>query len=204
MTEFYELVKSKYASYSKGHDFTHIERVIENALVINKIEKEDESLVTILALVHDLYDEKFNQNINIEIEFRKLVQSLNLDLDQIKLLTNDLINFGFKGGFNKPLLSKIGQIVSDADRLDAIGAIGIARTMMYGNILYNKEKHRPLASKEEYRNLNRPIMYHFYDKLFKIKDLMFTETGKKLALQRHEFMVQYVQQLKSEIGDDLF
>ena len=204
MSEFYEKVKLKYENYSKGHDFTHIERVLENALKINQVEQESNKLVTILALVHDLYDEKFNNTVNIELEFRELIKDLNLKEEEIETLILDLQNFGFKGGFNQPQLSKIGQIVSDADRLDAIGAIGIARTMMYGSVLYNKQKYQEAKTIQEYRDSQRPILFHFYDKLLKIKDLMFTETGKKLAQERHDFMVQYLQQLKSEIGDDLF
>lgn len=200
MDKFFSLVKERYQGYDKGHDFSHIERVLVNALKINESEQEDEREVTILALVHDLYDEKFNVTNDIDSEFRQLVQPLNLAEESIVKLVSDLKNFGFKGGFKTPQLSKVGQIVSDADRLDAIGAIGIARAMMYGKILYTDEPYQAPQTIENYRNPNRSIIFHFYDKLLKLKDLMFTDAGRQMAKQRHDFMITYLKRLKEEIG----
>lgn len=200
MLELTYRVKERVQDIYQGHDFSHIERVIKNAQRINEKEQEAEHLVYILALTHDLYDDKFNPLVNIEQDFRKLIEDVNLTESDIQMLLHDLKNFGFKGGLESNHLSRVGQIVSDADRLDAIGAIGIARTMMYGKVLYNDKTYTPITSIEEYRDKNRPILFHFYDKLFKIKDSMFTETGKQLALERHDFMVLYLQQLEKEIN----
>lgn len=197
MTEWIATIKEIYASYGAGHDFDHIERVVENAITINEVEKEDQKLVIIMAYLHDIFDEKFYKGNNMDEDFFRLVEPLNLEHKE--LLLSDLKQFGFKGGFTQPKLSKIGQIVSDADRLDSIGAIGIARAMMYGQQLYDRDlEYSAVQSLEEYRQ-PRPILFHFYDKLLKIKDLMFTGTGKQLAQDRHDFMITYLNQLQKEI-----
>lgn len=204
MNSFIERVKEIYESYGKGHDFSHIERVVYNAQRINLVEQEPEHLVQILAYLHDIFDEKFYKSNNMISDFNNLTFDVNLSDDEKKMMLSDLNEFGFKGGLTSPKLSKVGQIVSDADRLDAIGAIGIARTMMYGEILYDSNmKYEPITSLEQYRKQQRPILFHFYDKLLKLKDLMFTETGKEMAQVRHQFMIDYLNQLQKETNIEL-
>lgn len=199
LNSFIQEVRIQVDQYGKGHDFSHIERVVKNALEINKEENESEKLVLILAYCHDLFDEKFYPHDDFKDELRNILNDVELSNEEFDLLYQDLKNFGFKGGLQVPQLSKVGQIVSDADRLDAIGAIGIARTMMYGDVLYDRNlEYKPITSKEEYRS-PRPILFHFYDKLLKLKDLMFTYKGKQLAQQRHQFMLEYLEQLNLEI-----
>lgn len=199
LNSFIQEVRERVNQYGKGHDFSHIERVVKNALEINKVEKESEKLVLILAYCHDLFDEKFYHHDDFKDELRDLLSDIELSNEEFDTLYLDLKNFGFKGGLQVPQLSKVGQIVSDADRLDAIGAIGIARTMMYGDTLYDRNiEYKPITSKDEYRS-HRPILFHFYDKLLKLKDLMFTKTGKQMAQQRHQFMLEYLEQLNLEI-----
>lgn len=202
-----EHLKIKYSQEKSGHDFSHIERVITNAKKINQVEKEDETLVILMALLHDEYDEKFYEG-NLRDDLTTLLNRFNIELESssFETLVNDLSNIGFKGGFEKKPLSKIGQIVEDADRLDAIGAIGIARAFTYGGhkgrpMIGSEQEYTPLQNKKEYRESNRPTLFHFYDKLLKIKDLMHTETGKKLAQRRHDFMLQYLEELKNELDD---
>lgn len=198
MNKWMDEIKKIYASYGSGHDFDHIERVVENAKTINETEQADQRLVNILALIHDIFDEKFYKGNNMDEDYYTLIEPLELTTEESEQLLLDLKQFGFKGGFQQPKLSKIGQIVSDADRLDSIGAIGIARTMMYGDRLYdNNRAYSPPQSLSDYR-VPRPILFHFYDKLLKIKDLMFTETGKQMAQARHEFMLVYLNQLQKE------
>lgn len=199
-----EKVKTHLDSIGKGHDFTHIERVIENAKQINDVEKQDWNQIELLCLLHDVFDEKFYAGKDFVEELKEYVVDQHLSETEFNQLYSDLKNFGFKGGLNKPNLSQVGQIVSDADRLDAIGAIGIARTMMYGSVLYdNNRPYKPIESIEEYRDKSRPILFHFYDKLLKLKDLMWTKTGKEMAQQRHDFMLVYLNQLARETNIEL-
>lgn len=192
-------VKLRVNEYGKGHDFSHIQRVIKNAEMINAVEKEDEHQVFLLALFHDLFDEKFYHGNHLSEDLVLFLE--DYPVPNLNQLIHDLEHFGFNGGFNAPKLSKVGQIVSDADRLDAMGAIGIARSMMYGSVLYDETReYQPISSKTEYRDSSRPILFHFYDKLLKLKDLMFTETGKHLAQQRHKFMLDYLYQFYEETG----
>lgn len=199
MSNLSEKIKKHMNSIGKGHDYRHIERVVSNALRINEFELEDTHLVTILALIHDRFDEKFYQG-DFDQDFKELLKDEHLTEEELSLIKNDLKNFGFKGGIEVTQLSKVGQIVSDADRLDAMGAIGIARAMMYGDELFDPDViYKPIITKEEYRK-PRSILFHFYDKLLKLKDLMYTETGKKLAHDRHQFMVAYLERLEQETG----
>lgn len=198
MSNLENIIQEKMNEIGKGHDFLHIQRVLQSALMINEHEKQDPNSVRILTLIHDYFDEKFYQG-DFEKDFNELLKHENLKEEELNQIKQDVMNFGFKGGLQTAQLSKVGQIVSDADRLDALGAIGIARAMMYGDTLYDPNlNYSEISSKEEYRS-PRPILFHFYDKLLKLKDLMFTQTGKELALDRHKFMEVYLEQLSKEI-----
>jgi uncharacterized protein len=189
-----------------GHDWWHIHRVYINAKLIAATEDCDILTVELAALLHDIADSKFH-NGDEEIgptTAGNFLQSINVDEQVINHVQQIIRHISFKSGFDKASFhSPELSIVQDADRLDAIGAIGIARTFSYGGFkgreIYNPEIAPNLnMSKEEYKNTTAPSINHFYEKLLLLKDKMNTTTGKKLAQQRHEFMESYLQQFYLE------
>jgi len=199
-------VKKTLENAEAGHDWFHIERVFKTALNINKVEKGDELIVSFASLLHDIADPKFNNGDeeigpNVAVDFLK---SINVDeriINEVKLIIQ---NMSFKNSFDKVgYTSKEMNIVQDADRLDAIGAIGIARAFTYGGyknrVLYDPEiKPEQHLSKESYKNTTAPTINHFYEKLLRLKDMMNTESGKAIAEKRHNFMISYLEQFYSE------
>ena len=189
-----------------GHDWFHIERVWKNALHIAQTETCALTVVQLGALLHDIADSKFhngNESVGPKMA-RDFLQNQNISQDVIAHVVNIIENISYKGGnFQKNFSSKELNIVQDADRLDALGAIGIARTFNYGGFknrtLYDPEILPVLnMSKDEYKNSQSPTLNHFYEKLLLLKDKMNTETGKKIALQRHEFMEDFLSQFYAE------
>ena len=189
-----------------GHDWWHIERVWNNANTIAKTENADLFIVSLAALLHDIADSKFN-NGDEEIgpvKATKFLQSLHVAEDVVTHIENIIRNISYKGGnfiqnFHSPELA----IVQDADRLDALGAIGIARAFNYGGFknreIYNPEIKPDLQmTKEAYKNSSAPTINHFYEKLLLLKDKMNTETGKKMAAKRHLFMEVYLEEFYGE------
>ncbi|TDG37371.1 HD domain-containing protein [Pedobacter changchengzhani] len=199
-------VKETLANAEAGHDWFHIERVYKSAIEINKTEKGNGLVVQLAALLHDIADSKFN-NGDEEIGPNKasdFLKSINVDVETINHVKLIIQNMSFKNSFDSVSFnSKELQIVQDADRLDAIGAIGIARAFTYGGfknrVLYDPEI-KPVTehSKESYKNTSAPTINHFYEKLLLLKDMMNTETGKALALGRHEFMETFLDQFYAE------
>lgn len=199
-------VKQQLAGAEGGHDWFHIERVYKNSLLIAQSETCDDTVVKLGALLHDIADSKFHngdETIGPKVA-RTFLESLNVEETIIVHVLNIIENISFKGGnFEKKFQSKELEIVQDADRLDAIGAIGIARTFNYGGF-----KNRPLynpniapnlhMSKEEYKASEAPTINHFYEKLLLLKDKMNTETGKQIALERHHFMENFLSQFYAE------
>ena len=199
-------VKQKLENAEGGHDWFHIERVYKNALSIADGEDCDVNVVKLAALLHDIADSKFHngdETIGPKIA-REFLESENVDEVTIQHVINIIENISFKGGnITKQFSSKELDIVQDADRLDAIGAIGIARTFNYGGFknrpLYNPNIAPKLRmSKEEYKNSEAPTLNHFYEKLLLLKDKMNTETGKQIAQQRHQFMMTFLSQFYAE------
>lgn len=199
-------VKKTLSGAEAGHDWFHIERVFRNAKHLNETEKGDELVVALAALLHDIADSKFN-NGDEEIGPRiagKFLNSLELDPAIVTHVQQIIKNLSYKaslGAIN--FQSRELDIVQDADRLDAIGAIGIARAFTYGGyknrVLYDPEIAPNLhMSKEEYKNSSTPTLNHFYEKLLKLKDLMKTESGKKIAAERHDFMLLYLDHFYKE------
>lgn len=193
-------VKEACYDESTGHDWWHIKRVQNLALKINKEEKQNEFIIQMIALLHDIYDDKFSDE-NTRESLIKLMKDLeiynSIDKNDLENILYSIENLGYKGGFNKTIISKEGQIVQDADRIDAIGAIGIARVFAYngkkGNQIYNPDVGIvEIKSEEEYRKVKRHAINHFYEKLLKIKDTMNTNIGEKIAKERTEFMQQYL------------
>ncbi len=199
-------VKNQLTHAEGGHDWFHIERVYKNALLIAEEEECDLTVVKLAALLHDIADSKFHggdETVGPKTA-RTFLESQNVSEDIILHVIAIIENISFKGGnFEKKFNSKELEIVQDADRLDAIGAIGIARTFNYGGFknrpLYNPNIQPNLnMNKEEYKNSESPTLNHFYEKLLLLKDKMNTETGKKIAQKRHDFMVTFLSQFYAE------
>jgi uncharacterized protein len=203
-------VKEKLDNAEGGHDWFHIERVYKNSILIAQEEDCDIMVVKLGALLHDIADSKFHdgdETIGPKTA-RAFLESENVFEETINHVINIIENISFKGGnFENKFSSKELEIVQDADRLDAIGAIGIARTFNYGGYknraLYNPSIAPNLnMSKEEYKNSNSPTLNHFYEKLLLLKDKMNTATGKKIALERHKYMENFLSQFYAEWEGD--
>lgn len=202
-------VKEKLKNAEGGHDWFHIERVYKNSLLIAKEEDCDIMVVKLGALLHDIADSKFNdgdESVGPKTA-RTFLESENISEEIIVHVINIIENISFKGGnFKKKFNSKELEIVQDADRLDAIGAIGIARCFNYGGFknraLYNPAISPNLSmSKEEYKNSESPTLNHFYEKLLLLKDKMNTTSGKKIAEARHQYMQNFLSQFYAEWED---
>ncbi|MBT8394976.1 MAG: HD domain-containing protein [Flavobacteriaceae bacterium] len=202
-----EFVKSSLVDAEGGHDWFHTLRVYNNAMLIAKTENVNKFVVALGALLHDIADSKFHngdESIGPKIA-REFLFKLNVDSLFIEHVINIIENISFKSSLeNRDLFSSPElQVIQDADRLDAIGAIGIARCFNYGGF-----KNRPLydpkiqpnlnMSKEEYKNSSAPTINHFYEKLLLLKDKMNTQTGKKLAQSRHEYLKSFLDQFYAE------
>ena len=199
-------VKKQLENAESGHNWFHMERVYNNALLIAKEENCNLEVVQLAALLHDIADSKFHdgdETVGPKVA-REFLSSEKLTEETINHVVAIIENISFKGGnFEKKFTSKELEIVQDADRLDAIGAIGIARTFNYGGFknreIYNPEIEPNLKmSKEAYKNSTAPTINHFYEKLLLLKDKMNTETGKKIAQQRHDFMETFLEQFYKE------
>jgi len=199
-------VKKTLENVESGHDFYHIERVYKNAQLIAQTEKCDMLVIQLAALLHDIADSKFHngdETIGPKTA-QAFLETQNVDKQTIDHVIKIIENISFKGGnFQRDLNSLELQIVQDADRLDAIGAIGIARTFNYGGY-QNNPMHVPgldpklNMTKEEYKKHQGSTINHFYEKLLLLKNLMNTESGKKIAEQRHEFMLIFLEQFYAE------
>lgn len=199
-------VKKELQNAEGGHDWFHIERVYNNALNISKEENCDETIVALGALLHDIADSKFHngdETVGPRVA-REFLESQNVSEEIIIHVINIIENISFKGGnFERKFSSIELDIVQDADRLDAIGAIGIARCFNYGGFknrpLYNPETavNRNM-SKEEYKNSVSPTINHFYEKLLLLKDKMNTKSGRKIAEERHNYMEGFLEQFFAE------
>jgi uncharacterized protein len=206
LNETIAFVKKELENAEGGHDWFHIERVYKNAALIANGENCDILIVQLGALLHDIADSKFHDgDETIGPKKAKLfLESKHVPENTIEHVINIIENISFKGGHETKKFSSLElDIVQDADRLDAIGAIGIARTFNYGGFknraIYNPEiKPNLNMSKEEYKNSDAPTINHFYEKLLLLKDRMNTKTGKEIAAQRHEFMEQFLTQFYAE------
>ena len=200
-------VKETLKGAEGGHDWFHIQRVFKNTLLIAKDEKVDVLVVSLGALLHDIADAKFNggdETVGPKMA-SEFLKSLEVDKKIVDHVVKIIENISYKSSLDSKKLftSKELQVVQDADRLDAIGAIGIARAFNYGGFknreLYNPEIAPNLQmTKEEYKKSKAPTINHFYEKLLLLKDKMNTESGKKLAEKRHQFMMDYLEQFYKE------
>lgn len=203
LREVRDFVSEAMQKHDSGHGWSHIERVVRLALHIHDCEgRGDRLTVELGALLHDVGDHKFAAH-DGPAEIRRLLGSMGADANLIDEVVNINENISFSKGRNDIVKSDEMQIVQDADRLDAIGAIGIARAFGYGGFK-GREIYDPragyagppgLASSSSH---SASTVHHFYDKLLMLRELMNTATGRKLADERHDFMVKYLEQFFRE------
>lgn len=201
-----QFVRDTLTGAEAGHDWWHIHRVFNNAKLILEAEKADQLVVELAVLLHDIADSKFNDG-NEELGPQKageFLRSIEVDEDIVQHVQQIIRNMSYRSGLEAVSFhSKELEIVQDADRLDAIGAIGIARTFTYGGFKH-REIYNPAIppvlnmSKEAYKNSASPSINHFYEKLLLLKDKMNTATGRKIAGERHRFMETYLKQFENE------
>ena len=199
-------VKEKLEGAEAGHDWFHIERVWKLSQKIADTEGGNRKVVELAALLHDIADPKFHngdETLALKIS-EELMNSLNVSQEVVEQVLFIIKNISFKNRGEIPENPPIElKIVQDADRLDAIGAIGIARTFNFGgfknNLMYHPEIPPKLnMSKEEYKKNEGTTINHFYEKLLLLKDLMNTDSGKKIAAERHDFMLKFLEQFYKE------
>jgi len=206
-------VKKELEGKESGHDWWHIYRVWKTAKKIADIEEVDMFLVELAALLHDIADRKLN-NGDEQAGLIKVKSYLSSQIDNKSIIDKILhiiesYSFTSQLRSGKGMDTLEGKIVQDADRLDALGAVGIARTFNYGGHLNRplydpKKQARKNISATQYIRSNSPSINHFYEKLLRLKDLMNTKTAKKIAEERHKYMEQYLQQFYKEWnGEDI-
>ncbi len=201
-------VQNELADAEGGHDWHHIKRVWINAQKIAENEDVDMEVVELAALLHDIADPKFhngNEDIGPQTA-RNYLESTSLNEEKKDHVINIIKHMSFKNSLEeKTFGSNEMDVVQDADRLDAIGAIGIARAFNYGGfknrIIFDSSIFPKInLTKEEYKNTSAPSINHFYEKLLLLKDKMNTTTGRKIAEKRHQFMLSFLEQFYEEVG----
>lgn len=206
ITDTINFVKSTLENAEAGHDWFHIERVYKTALTINKTEKADIFVVSFAALLHDIADPKFHngdENLGPQIA-SEFLTSIGISPAIIIPVIKIIQHMSFKNSFDEETFSsKEMDVVQDADRLDAIGAIGIARAFTYGGfknrVLYDPEiKPEVNHTKDSYKNTTAPTINHFYEKLLLLKDTMKTGAARAIATERHQFMLTYLDHFYKE------
>lgn len=202
MEKIKEFVKDLLAKEYSGHDYYHCIRVYNNAMLICKDMDCDKQLVSVASLLHDVDDAKLFDSKDYD-NARKILNDLNYEKDFIEKVINIIKDVSFKGKDSVIPSSLEGKIVQDADRLDAIGAIGIARTFAYGgnhNRLIYDPSIKPNLNMDynQYKNANNPTINHFYEKLLILKDMMNLEKSKQIAIHRHKFMEDYLREFYDE------
>ena len=204
-------VKEKLEGAEAGHDWFHIERVWKLSKKIAEKEGGNLEVIELSALLHDIADPKFHngdETLALKIS-QNFLEEIQVDAELIEQVLFVIKNISFKNRAEAPENPPLElQIVQDADRLDAIGAIGIARTFNFGgfknNLMYHPEIKPNLdMNKEEYKKSNGTTINHFYEKLLLLKDLMNTETAKKIASERHNFMLQFLDEFYKEWNVEL-
>lgn len=199
-----EYVEERFKGDFSGHDYYHTLRVYKLATTICNQERANLEIVQLAALLHDVDDYKlFDKNNDSTTNAELFLRKNNVSEENIKLICDIIATISFKGKDTKVPETIEGKIVQDADRIDAIGAIGIARAFAYGGSrnrsMYDpSEKPRDDMSFEEYSKNTGTTINHFYEKLLKLKDMMNTECGKKVAEERHKYMEDFLRQFYSE------
>lgn len=190
-----------------GHGLDHIKRVVRMTQRLAKEEGIDPFIPTAAAYLHDTIDEKLVMDVHeAQSELREFLRKIDFTQDQVKAVMDIIENMSFASTLKdqRPQLTPAGQIVQDADWLDAIGAIGIVRAVYYGGRhserIYDPQiKPRQHMTREDYRNLNdETIINHFYEKLLKLKDMLNTNAAKKVAAHRQQFMEDFLDEFHDE------
>ncbi len=209
MQKIYDFVTQELGQDSSGHSIDHAMRVYNLAQKIQCAEGGDLLIIETAALLHDVIDKKLFSDIDAQKQkIQNLLQQLNYEPTQIQHVFDIMESISYSGGHQKTLQTLEAKIVQDADRLDAIGAIGVARTFMYGGAKKSKMYDEAAVveqfeSEEAYRNHQGSVIGHFYEKLFKLRDLMNTKTGRELANERHTFMEEFVAQFLKEYHSNI-
>lgn len=198
-------VRSELETEASGHDWWHIARVTKMAKHIAEQEGADVFICEMAALLHDIADEKLNKD-GEEAGLQRVkdwLEAHQADKDTVDTIIEIISTMSFKGGNRPPMTTIEGKVVQDADRLDAIGAIGIARTFAYagahGDLIYDPDiQPREKMTKEEYRTEKSTAVNHFYEKLLKLKDLMNTNAANEIAEARHQLMEDFLQKFYHE------
>lgn len=205
-----QFVKEKLEGAEAGHDWFHIERVWKLSKKIAKTEDCDLEVVELSALLHDIADPKFHngdETLALKIS-KEFLEAQNVEEEIIQQVLFIIQNISFKNRGEVPQNLPIElKVVQDADRIDAIGAIGVARTFNFGGFKNNMMFHPDIQpklnmSKEEYKRSNGTTINHFYEKLLLLKDLMNTNEGKKISEERHQFMLTFLDQFMKEWNVD--
>ena len=202
-----EFVKNLMLHDSTGHDWWHVERVWRMARRLAQEENANSFLVEMTALLHDVDDWKLSSTADNQqlTKANQWLEKLTISPDIIKQINDIIHSMSFKGAQVKSEMQSLeGKIVQDADRLDAIGAVGIARTFAYGGhknrAMYDPtQKPQQHHSFADYKNNTSPTINHFYEKLLLLKDLMNTETAKKIAIIRHQRLEQFLHDFFEEV-----
>ncbi|PZE19499.1 HD domain-containing protein [Paenibacillus xerothermodurans] len=204
LNEAARFVKQMLGNDASGHDWRHIERVARTAHMLARKEGADEFICQLAALLHDVADEKLRSSEEEGLaEVSAWLCAHGVEESVREHVVQIIATMSYKGGHNKPVTTVEAQVVQDADRLDAIGAIGVARTFAYagakGHLMYDPDSpFRQHMSHEEYRSGRSTAVNHFYEKLLKLRDLMNTETGRRIANRRHRFMERFLDQFYLE------
>ncbi|OFP43982.1 phosphohydrolase [Streptococcus sp. HMSC066E07] len=205
LQEARDFVYAELKDETSGHDWWHIVRVTNNAVEIAKQEQADVFICELAALLHDIADGKLNENEGVGLQkVKQWLQNHQASDEETAHVLEIIATMSFKGGHQQKNVSTLeGKIVQDADRLDAIGAIGIARTMAYsghiGRPIHDPDlQPRENMTLEEYRTGKSSAIMHFYEKLLKLKDMMNTAAAQKMAESRHRFLEEYLDQFYAE------
>ncbi|MEO2076478.1 MAG: HD domain-containing protein [Bacillus sp. (in: firmicutes)] len=198
-------VRNELGEDATGHDWFHVDRVRKNAIHICKNEKQgDPFIIEMAALLHDIPDEKINESVDKgKAKLNSFLQTITLSNEEQAHIIQIIESISYKGGKKTELESVEAKIVQDADRLDAIGAIGIARVFAYGGkkgqLIYDPNiQVRKEMTEEEYRKGKSTSIHHFYEKLLILKDLLNTDVAKRMAESRHQSMVLFLEQFYRE------
>ena len=204
-----EFIRRKFDGESTGHDWHHIDRVWRMAQKIGAKEGADPFVVELAALLHDIADWKSHDEHQGGVEARKWLGQFAIDQTVLDHVCQIVDNISFKGlGRTNKITTLEGKVVQDADRLDAIGAVSIARVFMFGGAkgrpIHNPDVPLTPLTDEEYRipaihnNTSRPSIHHFYDKLLYLKDRLNTQSARQIAERRHRFMEKYLEEFFRE------
>ncbi len=190
------IVRQRMAGQQAGHGIDHVLRVLRSARELQRLVGGDALTIDLAVLLHDVGDAKFHDGVERSEEFaRQILGDLGADAELIDHVAHIVNNISFRKGADADVLTLEGKIVQDADRLDALGAIGIVRTIEYG-AAFGQPFYLP------HDQTGKTGVGHFYDKLFKLKDLLNTDAARQMAEQREQFMHAFLRQFLSECGDE--